>query len=435
MSLSTPKTTNPNTPGLSNAQSPSTLVNFTSTAQVNQIRGIGVLNAKGAGIPAQVSNVAASVANASTGLTSSVTVTFSQNSSDKNFSQALVLVKGYQGNPSPVQVASGTSSPIVFVINNTGESINVIVQATGNSGSAPITAAPSVGVKLPKSTGGGYGTKTIVTSTSGLTGDVVTTGTASPLVATVEGFQTVPISSVGPQTGDTWRYNISGDSKWDVGIGVPRFAQWVPDSAAATLLVLGSNVTTTNTGTLASVQATATDSPSLSFSASATGSTNIVIGQTYASVGTPNRYTLPTIYRFSIRLKLGNTTNVRYWAGLSNNSTNGTVWATDTPNQIYAAFRYSASTDTNIKAVCGTSSANQTVVDTGVAPQTSTSVLFEITFDGIHVNFWINGALVAQISSNIPSTSTNITWMWTGDNKNTATAISANWYGHTMVLK
>jgi hypothetical protein len=90
-----------------------------------------------------------------------VTVTFSRDPSDTSHSKVNVYVKGYQGNKSPVQVASGSESPVTFVINNTGEAISILVQAQGNSGEAPLATAPSTGAQLAKSTAGGYGTNTV----------------------------------------------------------------------------------------------------------------------------------------------------------------------------------------------------------------------------------------------------------------------------------
>jgi hypothetical protein len=72
-----------------------------------------------------------------------------------------VYVKGYQGNKTPVQVASGSESPVTFIINNTGEAVSILVQAQGNSGEAPLATAPSTGAQLAKSVAGGYGTNTI----------------------------------------------------------------------------------------------------------------------------------------------------------------------------------------------------------------------------------------------------------------------------------
>ena len=58
-----------------------------------------------AGIPKQVTDVAASVSNASAGSTSVVKVTFRRDPADLNFSNAQVYVRGYNGNDASVLMA------------------------------------------------------------------------------------------------------------------------------------------------------------------------------------------------------------------------------------------------------------------------------------------------------------------------------------------
>src|SRR5437660_1064399 len=142
------------------------LDNSMVNAQVNQIRGVNVANNVGSGIPKQVTNVSASVSNASTGSTCVVTVTFRRDPGDVSYSKAQVYLRGYNGNPATVLVASGASSPISFVVNNTGESVVVAVQSSGNAGDAPLASSPTTGLKLPQSAGGGFG----VNSANSLTG-------------------------------------------------------------------------------------------------------------------------------------------------------------------------------------------------------------------------------------------------------------------------
>src|SRR5258705_7323531 len=126
-------------------------------AQINQIRGVSVAGTTGVGIPKQVTNVSASVSNASTGNTCIVKVTYRRDATDKYFSGVQVFVRNYNGNAANVALASGSDSPITFVLNNTGENVEITVQATANSGAAPLDSSPTAGVKLPKSTSGGFG--------------------------------------------------------------------------------------------------------------------------------------------------------------------------------------------------------------------------------------------------------------------------------------
>jgi hypothetical protein len=130
--------------------------------KVNQLHGIAPNNTSGAGIPKQVSNVQVSVANAQTGATCTLSVLYKVDPSDSSFSGVNIWVKGYQGNSQLVQVASGTSSPTKFVLNNTGEILSITVQAFGNGGNAPLSGAPTSSAVLPKSTTGGFGSNTVV---------------------------------------------------------------------------------------------------------------------------------------------------------------------------------------------------------------------------------------------------------------------------------
>jgi hypothetical protein len=137
-----------------------------SRTNINQIRGINKAGASGSGIPKHVTNVTAVVSNASAGSTSQIVITFRRDSTDTAFAGVTVYAKGYQGNQSPTQVGYGTDAPLTIILNNTGESVSLIVQATGNGGSAPIATAPSCGVRLPQNATGGFGTQTTTNVTA-----------------------------------------------------------------------------------------------------------------------------------------------------------------------------------------------------------------------------------------------------------------------------
>jgi hypothetical protein len=81
--------------------------------------------------------------------------------------------------------------------------------------------------------------------------------------------------------------------------------------------------------------------------------------------------------------------------------------------------------------ICATNSANRTVVDTGVTPITTASTLFEILNPNgatTAFKFYINGTLVATISTNLPTAANQFGQFWCADNKNTATAVGAGFY-------
>ncbi len=101
---------------------------------------------------------------------------------------------------------------------------------------------------------------------------------------------------------------------------------------------------------------------------------------------------------------------LRVWLGFSDvtDSTAAAVLFSDTPAANFCGFRFSTDADTTIKAICQTSSSNQTVADTGVAPVSGELYLLEIvpTNSGATVAFYINGLLVATIDTNVPTNST-----------------------------
>jgi hypothetical protein len=169
MSTSNPNNPNDDNTGVSNELNLQTILSrpVSVSSPINQIRGISAATSTGAGIPKQVTNLSASMATASKGTTSSITVQFHRDPSDSAFGGVNVYIKGYQGNNQFVQVGGGIDSPVTFVLNNTGEGISIAVQATGNSGSAPLTSSPTTGAKLPKGTNGGFGSTTVVTPPSG----------------------------------------------------------------------------------------------------------------------------------------------------------------------------------------------------------------------------------------------------------------------------
>lgn len=126
-----------------------TLLKVSSGAGLNQVRGINNTNSTGNGIPAQVTNISTSLANASTGNTSNLTITFRRDPSDVTYAGVTVWATGYQGSTAKTQLAAGVDSPINVVLSNTGESVSIQVQAYGNGGAAPLSSAPTAGVRLP----------------------------------------------------------------------------------------------------------------------------------------------------------------------------------------------------------------------------------------------------------------------------------------------
>jgi hypothetical protein len=260
-----------------------------------------------------------------------------------------------------------------------------------------------------------------------------------------------------PQTGDTLCYNCNGDSAWDtVNYTRPYLGVYAVEGtgtlyASGFFSELGS---ITPLGSSANTNPTATLGAGNTLSASASGSTSTVIGMNYGQNGNNSLIGGQAWYRWSYRAAMGNTTNVRYWHGLGcyhstgtgNNGasiTGSTAYATDTPNKSTEGFLYDPAINTHWQAVvvtAGSSSGANTTVDTGVVEDTNIH-LFEMTTNtaGTSILFWIDGTNVATISTNLPPPANNQdSWMdmfFTGDNKDTATAISETFYSMQMSLK
>lgn len=186
-------------------------------------------------------------------------------------------------------------------------------------------------------------------------------------------------------------------------------------------------------GTQANFSPTATETSGRTITSAAGASTNTVLNCGSAGGANPGQgfISIGTTSRFSHRMITGVTSNFRYWIGVmdasgANYASGNSAFASDAPNLQYCSFRFSSGTDTTWKASCATSSAAQTIVDTGVAPSTTASFIWEITFTPLfaptQANFFINGAPVATISTNLPATSAGLSYGFMSDNKNTATA-------------
>ena len=117
------------------------------------------------------------------------------------------------------------------------------------------------------------------------------------------------------------------------------------------------------------------------------------------------------------------TTDSRYWIGMTDTgfSSIPTTMNSDTPAANVIAFRWDYATDgTTYKAVCQTDATHQTIVDTGVTVVADAIHLFEIVpqSGGSSIEFYIDGNLVATISTNVPANTTAMTWCFTVDGLN-----------------
>lgn len=242
--------------------------------------------------------------------------------------------------------------------------------------------------------------------------------TAALVAATLAGDADVAISS--PTNGQVLTYD-SGSSKWKNaaagggGGGAPGpdlFQNWgyvvVDPSGAGNPKVLGDTVSVYGGGSIFTGYNLPTSTRGGTVEYSNSGGSNT----TYGLFGSPN-FRAGRHIRAMLNCCFPDTTNTRCFIGLSS-SQSVNFFDSDDPSTghgyRYAAFRFSSTaSDAHIKAICGNSSA-QTIVDTGVSIDTN-SHRFAIFFDDANsqVLFYIDGALVATITTNIPTG--NLGWI------------------------
>jgi hypothetical protein len=180
-----------------------------------------------------------------------------------------------------------------------------------------------------------------------------------------------------------------------------------------------------------------------------TASTLTQIGMTEGQNGSnSNTHPLAAFNHFGIRIALQSLTNSRFYWGLATwnntstlNATSSAIYgttryATDAPTGNTIGFRFSSTTDTNFKALAvnGTTGL-MTLVDT-LVPADTNPHLYEIlpNSSGTAMNYYIDKALVATISTNLPNpVPSNISdsmadMFWCGDNKNQSQVVSLTFY-------
>ena len=186
----------------------------------------------------------------------------------------------------------------------------------------------------------------------------------------------------------------------------------------------GVNLTDTNIDSTGTIPPTATEPIALQIQATSGANSPGLVDHS-ANI------TLGILMQWFTKCMMVGLVSSRYWLGMWDGIYDpSTDLATDTPAGNLVAFRYASDVDTHIVAVCQTSSSNQTVVDTGVAPSTSTPQIFKIVPSGSSVEFFINGTLVATISTNIPATTVAMRslFLWDDYNDIGATNGSLNFY-------
>lgn len=142
----------------------------------------------------------------------------------------------------------------------------------------------------------------------------------------------------------------------------------------------------------------------------------------------PNPITLGLVGSSLLKIALFTNTAVRNWIGLFDSRTITDVAFTN-PTLNMCAFRYDTDAgDTHIMAVCQTDDTHQTLVSTGVAVPTDGSIhTYEVrTAQGVPgtVTFWIDGAQVASISTNVPDATVALNFIAYSETRLMGTAVS-----------
>lgn len=347
--------------------------------KINQLHGIAANNATGAGIPKQVTNPQVSIANANQGATCTVSILYKADPSDSSLSGVNVWVKGYQGNNNPVLVGSGTSSPTKIVLNNTGENVTFVIQAFGNGGNAPFTQAPTCSGTLPKSTGGGFGSASVVAITA------------------------VPAATLSAPSPLGWQRFYTVDNVTTPAREGPLNVNVNLTSNVSTLVLQapGADVLLLKTTGGAGVQ----------FQGMSDGDFGLGSGFTGIRWG--------NVISFSARvLPLPGTavagSDAIFYAGIATDNGDGTKTSiqTLTPNAAWVnsiasvGFYYRPSQSANWFLQTTDGAGNKTQTDSGVAVSTTLSVSLSFIFDGTTVTFFIGTTKVGTITGTLPASNT-----------------------------
>jgi hypothetical protein len=358
-------------------------------------------------------------------ISSKVTVQFKRNPQDYFFVDAKVYVVGYKGNPQPVQVASG-QSPISFSLENTGEPVSVVVQASGNQGPAPLNSAPNATLQLATTplattpTTAGNGTGGAIALTMPAEFSVAGSGTASIVVSkaseTKRNYWAAPVDANGAPT---FRAMNVLDLPSAIVLGKVRGIVYSPN---------GNSILNAGLGDQA-IQILGT------FTYTAPSATEGASGKLTAGAGLGNQ---ASVYHSNIRgvsigsLKyhycraaLGSTTLINWWAGVTNVNPGTTLMQTTPTTQNLVMFAWIPSViPTNFAIVACDGAGTATVASSGVAADLNFHD-FLIVFAAGVPTFYIDGVNVGTISTHLPSTSLDCDTVITSQNTG---AGASNWF-------
>ncbi len=199
----------------------------------------------------------------------------------------------------------------------------------------------------------------------------------------------------------------------------PNFRRAMSLPSGSTTVITSVGTHNIGTGTLAEVEATDTESMMIEARTGATAGDDSGFG-----TGTVLRqvWRAGTNVVFQARVKFEETTDVRWWIGLTNQAST-TMSNSDGPGGQWAAFRFSTAVpDTNYQ--CGTrGSGTFNFIDSGIVADTNGhdfQVVFNDDLATPNVEFYIDGSLVCTQTSDLPS-STTFGWVVYGETRAAAT--------------
>lgn len=134
---------------------------------------------------------------------------------------------------------------------------------------------------------------------------------------------------------------------------------------------------------------------------------------------------------FKSRAAISTTSTISNWVCVTDQNP-ASVFFPDNPSSAnLIGFRYSTNAgDTQYQCVCSNGAAS-TIVSSGVNADTSEHI-FQFLVSGSTVTFYIDGTLVATISTNVPAAATQMTYALTIDNLTTSNPLSMTagyvWY-------
>lgn len=204
--------------------------------------------------------------------------------------------------------------------------------------------------------------------------------------------------------GTTVDTSVAGKIKVNVSslIAAPqRVGWWTPlTTAATTFSAVGMTAAPTASGTAAN--ASGASGNLIKYT---TATTLAAVGGIRSTAFTDAQYQYSPTFATRVRTSSSGVTSQRIWVGLAASNPSGSA----TPTANIASFRYDTGAgDSTWKCVSSNASTN-TITDSGVTVAASSTYDLSLdTSDPAKVVYFINGAAVATITTNLPVSSTNI---------------------------